>query len=82
MIHKTIWLFAAVWGLSFLSRGELLVDLPTNATYVAGNQNGQGVSGGAVPWSLISPRSPASGYSGIPYYDGMTGSLAVTVLTR
>jgi hypothetical protein len=69
----TLFLFAGV------VRADLLVNFPTNAAWVTVNQNGQGVSGGAVAWSLSSARSPLANYSGPVYYGGATGSLALTV---
>ena len=57
---------------------DLLASFASNSTYVTVNQNGQGVSGGAVAWSDSSARSPAANYTGPVYYGGATGSLAIT----
>ena len=64
-----------------IAGADLVVNFATNSTYVTVNQNGQGVVGGAVPWSLSNPRSPAANYSGPVYYGGATGSTAISAGT-
>jgi hypothetical protein len=56
---------------------DLLVNFYTNNTWVTGNTTGQGISGGAVAWSLSNPRNPAANYTGPTYYGGATGSVAI-----
>jgi len=58
----------SVLVLALAARAEVLVSF--NGDYVSGNTACQGLSAGLVPWSMDSPRSPASGYSGPEFYGG------------
>jgi len=58
----------SVLVLALATRAEVLVSF--GGDYVSANVNCQGLSAGLVPWSMDSPRNPASDYTGPEFYGG------------
>ena len=68
-------------GFVALMASASMADLLTqffSPNYVSGPVNGVGVSGGVVPFSMTTPRSPSANYTGPVYYGGAKASVAMS----